>query len=586
MKKSLLAVLTIGAISYSCLWFYSAGKAEKNVLKQWEEAASFADKHGYTLTYKTIFSEGFPTAYIVKIQDPLLTLKESAKADNQSLNELSLDGTLHFGSNLLGSKFWIGHKGTAKLNLKGGKRSPSNDVHLTTTGEENTEIQILQQDGLHNLIDPFNKFVSEYLSDEALESHFLIKNIHFTGKDVKVVNDDLPTLNLLEFASLDANIAIERINQAITSIDIDSFAKGIDFLIGDANSYIPGPDRSLQDIALYMSIPKSKHDLEVKVKLTAPFEKFEEIKDEDPLVSIPNFDFDLVKLKVSGDFATHDVTSKAVFESLENNGRKFHFDMRSQLSSNQTQSENLIKQWDNFLQNFPICQEETKDVDPKHGEVCLLIRSLVPDMHKFGNIVYNLDLDFETQNIQNPSENSKLLINKFDVVSDLYGFTSKGTFNIQFPQNLQVLYSVDLLNYKELLKDFFAFAKKLEKLAPYLNPELPKLNFLNAKTLEIVTTFLESISDEPNSLKENITITLKVDEPASFTIGTVPIQDFIQKWQQMNAALNAEIENSLKVPSPKANEPSEKDTPAKPPQDHLEEDLEKLEENVTNNQNN
>lgn len=584
MKKSLLALLTIGAIAYSCLWLYSAGKAEKNVLKHWEEAVSLAEKQGYALTYKNIFSEGFPAAYVVKIQDPLLTLKDPVKAENQPLKELSLDGTIHFGSNLLGSKFWVGHGGTAKIKLNGVNSTPSNETHLTISGEDNTEIQILQQDGLYNVLDPFNKFEGDYLSKENSEPNFLIKNIHFTGKDVKVVNDAIPTLNIFEFASLDTTISFERVNQAITGVDIESLAKGIDLLIGDASSYIPGPDRSLQDIALFMSIPKSKHDVELKAKLKAPFEKFEEISDQDLLASVPNFDFDVVKLKLSSDFATQDLTSKAVFERTEGNGRKLHFDMKSQTSSNKAQSENLIKQWDNFLQNFPICQEETKTPDPKHGELCLLIRSLIPDMHKFGNIVYNLDLDFDTQNIQNPMENSQLAINKFDFVSDLYGFTSKGTFNIELPQDWKVRYSIDLLNYKEFLSDFFAFGKKIEKLAPKLNPELPQLNFLNEKSLASVTTFLEAISDEPNSTKENLTITLKVDGPSSFTVGTVSIGDFIQKWQQMNAEINLEIENSLKnIPSQKAAEPSEKEIPFSPHQDHLEENLEQLQENVTNN---
>lgn len=549
MKKSLLAFLAIGAVAYSGLWYYGSGKAKENVLKQWEEAARFADEQGYSLTYKNIFSEGFPTSYIVKIQDPLLSLKDPENSPDSILKRVYLDGTLHFGSNLLGSKFWVGHKGTGKLDFKGNKQNPSQELHLTSTGEDSSEIQILQQDGLQNLVNPFNKFVDEYLNPETSNLNVLVKNIRFSGKNIKLINDELPTLNLLEFDNLDVNVAIERTNQSITAIDLDIFGKGIEFLIGDANSYIPGPDRSLQDIALIMSIPNSKTDIELKLKLNAPFEKFGELNEKDSLASFPAFNFDLIKLKASDDFATHHLTSQAILTELENNGRKLHFDFKSQSSSNEAQAENLIKQWEKFLQNFPFCQEEPLHTHSTPGEVCLLIRSLIPNMHKFGNIVYHVDIDFETKNATEPTKDSKLFINKYDIVSDLYGITSRGEMDIHYPDG-QMHYTIDILNYKLLLSDLFKFGKTIEKIAPYLNPELPKLDFLNDKTLATVTNFLESISDEPKSLKENISITFKIEGPTAITVGTLPIHDVIYKWEKMQEELKSEITNPLNVEAP------------------------------------
>ncbi len=516
MKKLIGALVAVFAV-YTGLWFYGWNQAKDYTDKKWDELVQKANERGYELTKKGSSLSGFPLGYKLEIQSPSLR----AKSDANTV-ATHLDGTFIIKSNLLGNRYTVESSGDQHLFVP----QANEQKHYILSGDLSLAFDLPNKNFLEGVNHPFKTLMEE--QQKANSNTFVHNDSLLSVNNLKLVNADIPTLNIFEIEKgyLESDFDDRGADQRVT---IDGDFQGFDMLLGGTDSYTPSEKRSLQDIAVMMSIPKAgKNNISFSVDFIGPIEALSQINAETSLIKgVPPFTVNINSLKTSNDFISSSSVGKFFAKERDNGGQKFHFNVKSSTEVSEKQESRLRDQWENFLNNLPICDGKFD------SDICMSAKNIVPSWGKQGQLIYHMDIDYDLNDAVNPLNSSALVIKNLDLYSDLYGIKSHGDFIFKDPAAPKVTFLMELPNYQKLIKDLFSYFNGIRGLVPAIAPELRDMPPLNDEQLDHTISFFKSISDAPNDDKENIVITFQVNGWDKVTVGTLSVIEFITKTNQL-----------------------------------------------------
>lgn len=535
--KKLLAILVAILAIYSGLWFYGSKQAKEYTDNKWNELVRKADEKGYILTKKGSTLSGFPLGYKLEIDSPSIRSKNNADHTFAS----HLDGILKIKSNLFGNRYTIGSQGDQHFYVP----QENEQKHYILSGDLSLAFDLPPKSFLEGINHPFKNLMEESKNAEAAK---LVHNDSVLKiKNLKLVNADLPTLNIFEIEKgyLESDFSDRGEDQRIT---IEGDFKGFDMLFGGADSYTPSENRSLQDIAVMMSIPKAgKSDISFSFDFNGPLDQLSKINTETSFADgIPPFTATLDNLKISNDFGTSTNQGKFFAKKRDSDGQKFHFNFKSIAEVSEKQEARFRDQWEAFLNNLPICDGKFD------SDVCISAKNIVPNWNKQGQLVYHVDLDYDLKNAKDPVSGSALVVKNFDIYTDLYGVKSHGDIILKDQAPPKATYLIELPNYQNLIEDSFNYITGVRGLLHVIVPESRNLPVLDEQQIENTVAFLRSISDEPNSGKKNLSITIEVSGD-KITVGKLNAMEFALKLNQFIQQFQPEKSSNLET-TPKSAE--------------------------------
>lgn len=539
MKKLIFTILFL-LIAFTGFWFYSAHRIEGFIATKLAKAEEELLIRGFKLKHEGLSVSGFPFGYDVKIKSPSLKRLKQNGRQYEFLNSAALDGYLSLTSNLLGSKFTIRKDGNGRFSVQNMQKNGIREDLFIATGNAGFTFSAEEDSYVEAIKNPF-KALFELL--EKNEKEFLVgKKGVIDLKNIKLANAENEGFQVIALDNGEIRYNISDLDEKEMSLRLSGEIKGLDLdtLIMGSDSFTPGSDRSLKEIALLLSMPKpGKTDITFDLDAKLPSVESSEINQNPTFANLPAFSIDLKKATISNNFGSNYLKGITFLTHVKEGKRQLHHNLIGTFENSKEQFDALRATWEEFLSNLPICQE---NATIKASSGCPVIKSLIPKFDTFGKITFQTDFDFDVHNLQAPLENSKLDLRHLDYFAEIYGLKSDGKAAFTHPDVMNLSYKINLLNYQDLLKDLFGYLKKVEQFLPYLTEEATSLPKLSENQLILILTYLKAISDEPEKDLKDIRISVSINENNSFKIGTLTAPEFEKKTTELLEELAKDVQ--------------------------------------------
>ena len=489
MRKILGLVVVIVAV-YSGYWFYEAKKGKEYIEHKMSEANIHADK---------ISLSGYPFTYNVAIENPIWV------QDNTSV---SLQGTIHLVTNIIGNKFWISRDGELHAKLEG-----FNELESVTIKGDNQLFFELRDSFYPN--HPFQSLPMSFSDEEHLVLYHKIKEVVVTGK-----NFQLEIANGQDSSQVNIGRIDLKWNNAFTE---NTQTHKFDLYLKDYDVKTVTP-QNFGDIIHNMT-PLSQ--LELAGEFTIPREDFN-------FFMFPEMSWNISKLDSSSELG--DGKSNASFSIVKKDGHRvnIHFDLDSTNSIFEKPFKESVDKMIAQLKdpktskNIPEAEKIRELLKTNENEV----RDVIPNLAKLSpfGMKININAFLDTKNPA--SQNGEINVDNFNVLMTPYSFLSDGNFKLEANQT-DGSYKIKLVNYKALVDDIVAYGNNLFNFLNKIYGKEAQIGDyqITPKMHEDVLHFLRDISDDPKSDSKDLHITLKVHKDGSATIGTLDMEQAMAKWE-------------------------------------------------------
>ncbi len=536
MKKIIFGVVALSLI-YTGLWYYGASKAKDFVQEKIAKAEADLKVKGYALTNDGLTVKGFPLNYEIEIHSP--TLKKIESKQDYFLEEAALNGHISLISNLIGTNFSIKKEGDTHLTLKNSKNNGAQD-ELMISGKSEASFSVEEKSYLESIKNPFKAM---FYAIENNDNEFLVgKQGAINIENLKLINIENPSLALFEIEKGNIQYSISEKNDEISFVNITGDIKGMDLdtIITGSDAYTPGHERSLKEIAMLLALPKpGKTAISFQMDFKAPFKKFQELNDNSKFNDLPVFDFRVGKFEISNNFGNYFHKAALSLQDTKDKAKQLHVDFLATSETSKAQFESLKNQWEEFLNNLPLCEKNAESVV---NESCPLFKSLIPKLDELGKITSQIDVDFYSAPGLDPFQDSKLDIRHLDYFMAPYGLKSDGHAEFKDPEMVIGTYRINLLNYQTLFLDLYNYLKKIQRILPLFNPEAINIPKMSDRQLQLLTSFFKSISDEPQKDLKDLKVTVNMNGANEITVGTLSQEAFLEKLNQLVIELSKDFE--------------------------------------------
>ncbi|HRD56023.1 MAG TPA: DUF2125 domain-containing protein [Parachlamydiaceae bacterium] len=542
MKKLIFTVLLL-ALLFTGFWYYSAQQIENFIAGKLAKAEEQFQKKGFLLKHEGLSISGFPFGYEVTLKSPSITRTGQGAGMQELFGSASLDGSISLSSNLVGSKFTLTKSGKSRFIVPNMQRGNLKEDEFTASGKASFIFSAEEESYVEAIKNPF-KTLFELL--EKNDQFLIGKKGVIDLKNIKFSHAENEAVSLMQLDDGEIRYSISDVNEKEIALDFSGDIKGLDLdtLIMGSDAFTPGSERSLKEIALLLSMPKpGKINIDFDLEAKLPSKDSEAINQQNPnFAKMPAFRFDLKKMTVTSNFGSNRVKGLTFLTDITDGKRQLHHSLISTFENSKEQFDALRDTWEDFLSNLPVCQGNEAI---KPSPACPVIKSLIPKFDTFGKITFQSDLDFDVNDVDDLFNGSKLVIRHLDYFAEIYGLKSDGEADFKQPEVIKAVYKINLLNYKEIFQDLFSYLKKMEQFLPYLTEEAASLPKLSENQLKLILNYLRVISDEPEKELKDIRITLFINDPNSFKIGTLSAVEFEKKTAELMQELSKEMKNGI-----------------------------------------
>lgn len=519
----LLVLLILGGASYTGFWFYTANYAKSIIQKQFELDAE-------TITsYESIEVTGFPLNYQFEIKNIDFTLTsemldrmkdEQDEEVNHDMKEWSIHSRLE-GSMVINGDFMLKEFDIKYLG----------DYDISITVDDLTR----EFTSTHNQSDS-----TFYL--ELVKPVFLINGIYTDitsiEEHVQTIEQSFYDMKLMPKGSQDTIFQLEKSYVKLKQNDRD-----LEAMISLENGeFLSNANEVFHEILTAFSPEKEKLPLLLteRGKINGKFELVFDQPDGAGAILDKKLDVGLTKLNIkhlnySDDLFLFESNCLIAAEVEQPNARPSN--VKLSLYTKFNVSEELYKLGNSALnrslESSPIAMMAIQSAPLDTGGMEAITEgkselNLLPKIHEFGDIVFEIDIDIDDNKAEKTYRTD---IRKLNFVTEKYGVTLEGNLNSNEKSTIPSYgkLTLGLLNYDTLMDDLWSFIKNVNHSVGSLKQEEDDgykkraIEFTEDK-IQALKSFLKSISDEPESNGNDLTITI-LKEPDSERlpkVGTMP----------------------------------------------------------------
>lgn len=552
MKKILLIIPIILATIYSAFWFGYASYAKKKIVNDIEAfVGGVGNESKKQKIYQDISISGFPDKFTIKITDLSVGFKtgelikriiEKGNPDDREGIDLSnmtwedditFKGEVFITSNLLLSKYSI--YGNPEIVYNGGVKGENN---ISTTSRINNFLLKFNLSS-SSLFQKYDDLTTEEKIIKLIEnfehfsfSHSGIKHSNNITKELLSSSEE--SMLLLDVADnkkgytntiiqgQNKNIEFkESFDQLLNSLFEMSFLKSFMIKMRGYPYYSNFAERGISnnEVDLTLSYPSNMKEVNAQVgSYILDLRKFSLSDDLRKISSSANIN--IVTASANGEKSDDENDQKNKVEPVD---VKVNLDIENSFSDKwrKIKVRDYKSNASNSVSNFSKILANAKDSEKAQLAGVLLTQFLdvaekilkqaeewVPHMHELGDIEYSVDVNW--------NKNEALKINKFNMITDLYGLKMGGKFDASTPKDFEL--SMTLLNYRNIVDDFFIYTGKIVNLVTSVmqRPVLKIKEGVDKHTKEI----LASLSDSPNQQVDDITITMNMSKVGTMDLGS------------------------------------------------------------------
>ena len=279
------------------------------------------------------------------------------------------------------------------------------------------------------------------------------------------------------------------------------------------------------------SSPKNNLTFEAEAKLPKDLQVFSLLQLPELNINVKKLSFDNPESNFKGN-ALVSITDKG------ENEKRIHFDIYKNISVSKAGYENYKKQTLEAIETIA-----KKDPQSPEGQKWLLllqcckddIEKVIPHYDQLSPIVFKINLDLDVDRNKN---SYNLNVSNLDFTTKEFGVTSGGKMELA---NMEPngKYAFELTNYKTLIQNTIDYYNSLIPLFMAVENNQPdeKVSPVSKKTIDNINSFLQRISDQPESNSNNISITINFPNSQQVTVGKLDLQSFIAEWDKLMNSL-------------------------------------------------
>jgi len=534
MKKVIIPLILALLIAYTGFWYFKASEAKTLVAKHLKESENQSN-----IAYDDLKIAGFPFSYKIEIPN----LKVTPQNDSQ-IRQIENHGNVTVATNLNGSSYWVERSGDMHLTFK------NNDT-IVEKGNSSIEFEVFNSDQWKSINHPFEDLPSFFskntifipsitiladqlgnLTQDKIEGLKNIKGAKISG-DHLVISYDSPTNEKIAEIN-DYNLALNRSPtenhvEYATSLNLKDYQT---FPALDKYLNLVGNiETPLFNKVTSFSSPKNNLTFEAEAKLPKDLQVFSLLQLPELNINVKKLSFDNPESNFKGN-ALVSITDKG------ENEKRIHFDIYKNISVSKAGYENYKKQTLEAIETIA-----KKDPQSPEGQKWLLllqcckddIEKVIPHYDQLSPIVFKINLDLDVDRNKN---SYNLNVSNLDFTTKEFGVTSGGKMELA---NMEPngKYAFELTNYKTLIQNTIDYYNSLIPLFMAVENNQPdeKVSPVSKKTIDNINSFLQRISDQPESNSNNISITINFPNSQQVTVGKLDLQSFIAEWDKLMNSL-------------------------------------------------
>lgn len=541
MSKAVVAVVVVAAVAagggYSAFWFKKSEDFKEKIVTSITEINAKMKpliKDGEFLRYESIQSSGFPLAMKLTLAKPVMTIpastvmqlapKEAWKGEVSPefswTEELGWGESVSLESNVLGSKFLASLTGDVTW-----KTTVGGAVRHSMVASSATPLTC-------ELLTKPSGFLVSYPQFEDAESFFNAFESITCGSNTSVMKDAtgatiattdnyrLGITNVITNGNRNAALKYQIVNSEYLAAG-DTIVKNYLDIIGEA---IKQPPQKMT----YSLSELGKNNINVDVSYNGP--------DNAAAIDNPNstLSFDINALDLNSNLLNSNNNFHLAI-SPQGDERKIVLKTGSKTNVSSRYDQILADNIKATLTDLANAEGKTgKELDiaqsvQKFGSIDSLVEAALPQLHKQGDIVLNVDLEALGKKLDDSSE-GRAKVNIFDVLTSLYGIKMKGELSSVKTQSANSNADITCLNCDTMIDDIanyvIRFTSYLNAVAPGTNAPVPSRDLANG-----IKVFIRSMAlngSDPAAKDLNIQVVMK--ESGDFTVSGKPVMETMQSY--------------------------------------------------------
>jgi hypothetical protein len=537
VKKILIGLLLFSFLVEGALlglWWFKADRLQNavaslaNVREKKED-----DLH---IHYDALTKKGFPFAFEFVLENPRLTWKD---AENPAAkpSEIFIDGVLTLKMPLL-KKDQVSFKVDGKTHFSG---SPNNSKDQqenlwAMSGDLEGTAQFSRPLGIDENITTFSvEDLKNYIIENLTEFSLQSKELHFTeiGKVTEskifslekgslLLNRTKNDTGLFDFTFNTDLQGLEFVNRAQFDRLRDVFPKS--FKEGKFD-FLTTPSKVDVILETHGTLPQIHSRNEISFIKSPPF--FYTIDRLEISEKKPNFT-NLLKGKLRIEKTPDEWIKGELFFNGTNQGREKN-------------NENILALVNSLAEE--LLTKDSPDL-VKIGKFLTTHQAELNTLLPHGSALKvhsQLEMSFQGKPDERGDKIEKIYINlkNAGVGTDLYGIHMSGDLKEKEGQLFDGNLTIQLDNYKELLRDFANYYNHWQNLLSSFDIYKLKLPSLSPQKVERTIHFLESLSSPPKKQQEGfnqlaVSITVRDSNQAKVKVGPLPLNVFLLKLMQLN----------------------------------------------------
>ncbi len=560
LQKFVVSVAILAVLLYPILWYVQANRFEREVEGQLAQLSA-RQTPGFEFQYAGVKKGGFPFKIITYIKNPHFKWSDPQTNLVQKALEIKIDGDLSLGTNIWGSLHTMAVSGLTDVHLpsekvEGVESQPA--AHFIIEGKSSLDIEAK---GLHNQNALGKTVLLTDLTPEEWWKLFEKGHINLHHWNIIGVSPEGNRQILGELAKAKISLKKSAAPKDSQNIDLSIDAKGLLMHAKDDDLEQLKPMDLVMQIVHNIRAKSGKTDFVFEGSIRIPQVEVLKTLLEQPvgILDVDNYNFSI---------------SKMVWNNqVENFKGNFHFDKLSlpkggenykmDVDYSSTISE---KYYDLFMQELDALSKSYANFTPKDKEQKALkdvltthlaeVKAVVPKWQNFGTMRFFAHTAWNASPNEGQGEASKLEIKKSGFTSDRYSVTLEGGGRATPPGYADYAghFTIEVKKYKELVTHLIDYWNRWTKVINPLLAHYPakgsRLAVLSPELTHKVVTYLQEISNDPQSEKANLLITVEnktADGPTN--VGTLTEDQFSARSWKLFAELQQALEPQASTPA-------------------------------------